>query len=112
MIPTKSVQLLRYIESSQLLSGGAACINSSTVTILNRNFSGNVAYGQGGVFHIEHSTLYVWKSIFSGNKAKYPDSGLIIDYASGGVISSTVSSVAILISESSLFQMKQMMMVE
>ena len=73
-------------------SGGAACINGSIVTILSSNFSRNFAYGEGGVFHIEYSTLYVWKSIFYGSKAA--------NFANGGVISSISSSVNILINES------------
>ena len=80
----------KYSVPSQA-SGGAACINGSTVTILSSNFSRNIAYGEGGVFHIEYSTLYMWKSIFYGNKA---------NFANGGVISSISSSVNILINES------------
>ena len=78
--------------------GGVACINSSIVTILNCTFTRNLGNGQGGVIHIEHSTLNVWKSIFSGNEAKDLDYN---DYVNGGVIYSSSSSVNILINESS-----------
>ena len=90
-----------YLSLHTQFGGGAACINSSVVTILNCTFTRNLGGEQGGVIHIEHSTLYVWKSIFSGNKVKNLDSS---DYLNGGVIYSSYSSVNILINESSFIR--------
>ena len=79
------------IEAAQALFGGVACINNSTISIVNSNFTENQAATHAGVLHIENSTLLIQGSNFSGNRAQ----------RNGGVIFTSLSSVAIAVEQSS-----------
>ena len=73
------------------LSSGVACINGSSISIVNSNFSHNTASGHAGVPHMEYSNLSVKGSIFDSNRAGH----------NSGVIYANYSSVVISVYQSS-----------
>ena len=58
------------VDTRTIGGGGAACVKSGSVSIVESNFSHNLAIEHGGVMEVDNSTVEIQESTFDNNTAR------------------------------------------